>query len=182
MTIRAWLPTIVATAALSAGAIWLAQPSAREITIASDGSIEPREVHVRVHAWGLRPNVIRVAPGQRVRFVVSTDDIKHGFAINELGLNLQLRPGQETRSPVVDVRMPEGRYAIHCSTFCGLGHASMKGALVVGSPGRARARAEPWIASAIAIALVAAAARRFGAAHRQSSSSPRSPSRRRDLE
>jgi heme/copper-type cytochrome/quinol oxidase subunit 2 len=85
---------------------------------------------------------------------VRSEDIAHGFAINELGLNLQPRHGREARSPAVEVNLPEGTYAIHCSVFCGLGHPSMKAKLVVGAPGPAPGRRAPWVASALAVAAV----------------------------
>jgi cytochrome c oxidase subunit 2 len=115
----------------------------------------PREIAVHVYAWGMSPRVIRVDPGESVRFVVSTDDIMHGFAINELGVNLALRPGHAVPSPAVTVGLLEGSYPIHCSVFCGLGHSAMKARLVVGRPGPAPASRAPWLASAAGLAFVA---------------------------
>ena len=111
-----------------------------------------KEFSIRVYAWGFSPKVIRVDPGETVRFRVVSDDIQHGFAINELGLNLQLVSGREVRSPDVKVALPPGKYPIQCSTFCGLGHPSMKASLVVGDPGPTPAAAVPWIASLLALA------------------------------
>ena len=148
LTAGALVPLVVAT-------VWLAGGLAAMVPPADEGDGDGlREIPVRVHAWGFSPSVIRVKPGRAVRFVVVTDDIKHGFAINELHLNLQLRPGQKVRSPVVTVNLPEGTYAIHCSTFCGLGHPSMKARLVVGAPGPPPSARAPWIASALALAAV----------------------------
>jgi cytochrome c oxidase subunit 2 len=112
-----------------------------------------REVGLRAYTWGFAPRVVQVRPGERVRFIVLSEDIEHGFAINELGLNLALRSGKASRSPAVEVNLPEGRYAIHCSAFCGLGHASMKATLVVGDPPPAPGRRAPWMASLASLAL-----------------------------
>lgn len=115
-----------------------------------------REIAVRVHAWGFSPKVVRVGPGETVRFLVRSDDIAHGFAINELHMNLPLRPGREVRSPSVEMTLPEGTYAIHCSVFCGLGHPSMKARLVVGTPPPPPGARAPWIASLLTAGAVAA--------------------------
>jgi heme/copper-type cytochrome/quinol oxidase subunit 2 len=157
--LRALLLTIVAVLPLAAATVWTTGALSRMAAPPDDdGGAGPRDIPVRVHAWGFSPSLVRVKPGQRVRFVVVSDDIKHGFAINELRLNLQLLPGQEVRSPMLEVTLPEGTYAIHCSTFCGLGHPSMKAKLVVGTPGPEPAAAAPWVASALAAAAVAGVA------------------------
>lgn len=154
--LRALLLTACAVLPLAAATVWTTGAFSTMVPPPdAGGAAGPRDVPVRVHAWGFSPSVVRVKPGQRVRFVVVSDDIKHGFAINELRLNLHLLPGQEVRSPMVDVNLPDGTYAIHCSTFCGLGHPSMKAKLVVGTPGPEPAAAAPWIASALAAAAVA---------------------------
>jgi len=114
-----------------------------------------RQIRLRVHAWGFSPNVVRVAPGETVQFIVWSEDLQHGFAINELHLNLALVPGKGVRAPALVVDLPEGTYPIHCSVFCGLGHPSMKAKLVVGAPPPSRALTPPWIASLLGAAVAA---------------------------
>ncbi len=155
---RALLLTAIVAAPLGAAIVWAAYgPWGLVPAIDEAGGSGEREIAVRVHAWGFSPRVIHVAPGQTVRFVASSEDIRHGFAINELGVNLALLPGQPVRSPAVTVALPEGIYEIHCSVFCGLGHPSMKARLVVGAPPRARSSTTPWIASLLALAAAALA-------------------------
>ncbi|HTO96812.1 MAG TPA: cupredoxin domain-containing protein [Myxococcales bacterium] len=120
------------------------------------GSDGVKEVSIRARSWGFTPGVIHVDPGDTVRFLVSSDDIKHGFAINELGFNLQLAPGREVRSPDIRVDLPPGKYTIHCSTFCGLGHSTMKASLVVGDASPATASRIPWLASLFTLAAAGA--------------------------
>jgi len=148
--------TVAAVAALAAAVIWAAYGLAGVIP-ASDGITRDgvRQVAIHGHTWGFSPNVIRVAPGETVQFIVRSDDLQHGFSINELGLNLQLAPGRDMRSPAVKVDLPEGIYPIHCSVFCGIGHPSMKARLVVGTPPPAPGSRLPWIASLLsAVAAV----------------------------
>ena len=128
------------------------------------GSEDVKEITVLARAWEFTPGVIHVQPGDTVRFRVRSEDIKHGFAINELGLNLQLAAGREARSPDLKIGLTPGKYAIHCSTFCGLGHSMMKATLVVGEPPADLAALAPWIASGIALA----AAGSFAARRRRS--------------
>lgn len=129
---------------------------------AGDSAVEevlgdgPREIALRAYAWGFSPRVVRVNPGDTVRFLVESEDIGHGFAINELGLNVQLRPEKQTRTRSVKIEIPEGTYTIHCSVFCGLGHAAMKAHLIVGNPGPPPGTALPWIASLAGLAGFAA--------------------------
>lgn len=166
---RSALLTAVVVIPLAALVAWAAQtPWASDSTNGREADDGVREVAVRVHAWGFSPRTIRVAPGQTVRFVALSEDIGHGFAINELGVNLPLRAGHQVRSRAVMVNLPEGIYEIHCSAFCGLGHASMKGRLVVGAPRPRLSIVVPGLASLAVLGSVAgfAAAVRAGCGHR----------------
>lgn len=163
MGVRPALRSLALTAAvvapLAAAVVWLVHAPG-VVGSAPDGAGPDgvREIAVRVHAWGFSPRVVHVKPGQTVRFVARSEDIQHGLAINELGVNLPLAPGGAVRSAAVAVDLPEGVYAIHCSVFCGLGHPSMKAKLVVGTPRPAPGAAAPWIASLLAAGMVAGAA------------------------
>lgn len=153
---RALGMTVAAVLVLGALTVWAASGlggiTAAEDEVRRDGV---RQITLRVHAWGFSPNVIRVAPGEAVQFVVWSEDLRHGFAINELRLNLPLVPGKGMRSPAVTVNLPEGTYPIHCSVFCGLGHPSMKAKLVVGTPPPSRVGTLPWLASLLSTAVAA---------------------------
>jgi heme/copper-type cytochrome/quinol oxidase subunit 2 len=121
---RSALLTAVLVIPLATLVVWTAgAPWAPDSTNGREGDDGVREVAVRVYAWGFSPRTINVVPGQTVRFVALSEDIGHGFAINELGVNLPLR------------------------AFCGLGHPSMKGRLVVGAPRPRLSSLAPWLAS-----------------------------------
>ncbi len=151
--VRSVLLTAAAVVLLGTLTIWtVSLPQALLSASPTPGSDGVKDISVRVYAWGFSPRVIRVEPGDTVRFRVVSDDIQHGFAINELGLNLQLVSGREVRSPDVKVALPPGKYPIQCSTFCGLGHSSMKASLIVGDPGPTPGATVPWLASLLALA------------------------------
>jgi cytochrome c oxidase subunit 2 len=153
---RALGVTAAAVLGLGALTVWAAHGLGGSIA-AGDGVAQDgvRPIALRVHTWGFSPNVIRVARGETVQFVVWSEDLRHGFAINELRLNLPLVPGKGVRSPAVTVDLPDGVYPIHCSVFCGLGHPSMKAKLVVGTPPASRAATLPWLASLLGVAMAA---------------------------
>jgi heme/copper-type cytochrome/quinol oxidase subunit 2 len=154
-SVRALVTTASAVLVIAAAIVWASYPHTDGTGGAGDVAANGvREMTVTVYGWGMTPSVIRVVPGQRVRFVVTTDDVMHGFAINELGVNLALAPGRASRSADVHVNLAEGTYAIHCSVFCGLGHGSMKARLIVGSPPPDPKRMAPWIASGASVMLV----------------------------
>ena len=126
-------------------------------TTAAEGDVRDgvREITLRAHTWGFSPRVVYVEPQETVRFLIQSEDIHHGFAINELGVHVPLQPERQTRTAAVRAELPEGIYTIHCSSFCGLGHVSMKGHLVVGQPPPSPARLLPWAASLASLGMVA---------------------------
>ena len=162
---RSALLTTAAVLLLAALAIWTVEGIGGFLSVSpTAGSDGVKDVSIHARSWGFTPRVIQVEPGDTVRFKVVSDDIKHGFAINELGLNLQLAVDREVRSPDVKIALPPGKYTIHCSTFCGLGHSTMKASLVVGDPRPSAAARVPWLASLLTLAaatsFAALAARR----------------------
>jgi cytochrome c oxidase subunit 2 len=149
---RSALLTTAAVLLLATIAVWVQGLGALLSVSPTAGSEGVKDIFIHARAWGFTPRVIHVEPGDTVRFRVVSDDIKHGFAINELGLNLQLTPDREVRSPDVKIALLPGKYTIQCSTFCGLGHSTMKASLVVGDPHPAAAARVPWLALLLTLA------------------------------
>ncbi len=109
-----------------------------------------REFNISSLQWDYDPAALKVEPGDTVRFIVTSDDIMHGFAINELGINLALKPDVGvSQEMVIPEDMPSGVYTMYCSIFCGIGHPYMKGAMLVGEPGFEVSKILPYIATAI---------------------------------
>ena len=107
-----------------------------------------REFRVLAPQWYYRPAFIRMDRGDTVKFIVTSGDIMHGFAINELGINLALSPGVSVAQEVVIPQdIEEGTYTMYCSIFCGIGHPYMKGNLIIGHPGEGFARFLPHLAT-----------------------------------
>ncbi len=88
-----------------------------------------RVIDVTAKQYEYNPDPIVVISGEQVQLNVSTLDVSHGFSIPEFKINSSLLPGKpETITFKPDA---EGKYAIHCTIFCGMGHFVMGGHLVV---------------------------------------------------
>ena len=75
---------------------------------------------------------IRVPAGSTVTFYITSADVLHGFQVVGTNLNVMVIPGQVTK---VTVRFEEPRtYGILCNEYCGAGHHTMEGRLVVVPP------------------------------------------------
>jgi len=74
-------------------------------------------------------NTLYVKAGQVVDLELVSDDVAHSFFIYELGVHIDAIPGHDNHywlradSP--------GQYKIECTQFCGTGHYTMIGQLVV---------------------------------------------------
>lgn len=85
--------------------------------------------------WSFSPAAIEVNPGDKVRFIITSQDMMHGFTVNELGINLGISPNQTiTKEVTVPSDIKEGIYPVYCSVYCGIGHPYMKARIVVGNP------------------------------------------------
>ena len=113
---------------------------------------------ISVQEWYFSPAVIRVNPGEKVKFVVTSKDVWHGFAINEMGINLTI-PSEKTvtKEVVIPADIADGVYTMYCSVFCGLGHPYLKGQVIIGNPklllGVGLGRILPYIAT-LAMAVI----------------------------
>lgn len=56
-------------------------------------------------------------------------DRAHGFAVPDLKLEAEIKPGETTRLRFVPNKL--GTFSFHCNRFCGSGHEDMNGQIVV---------------------------------------------------
>ncbi|MDP3963531.1 MAG: cupredoxin domain-containing protein [bacterium] len=88
-----------------------------------------KEFTVTARQFSFEPGTIRVNVGDRVKLRVTSIDVEHGLAIPEFSVNEQLPPNTER---VVEFTADKaGTFTIFCSVFCGSGHGSMRGTLIV---------------------------------------------------
>jgi len=88
-----------------------------------------REIRVSARRFAFTPKTITVAKGERIKLVVTAEDVDHGFAIKEFGIDQEIK-AKETK--VIELTPDkEGRFQFTCSVFCGDGHGDMVGELIV---------------------------------------------------
>jgi len=72
---------------------------------------------------------LRVPAGRPVRLLITSRDVIHSFYVPALRVKQDALPGRYTQTWFTAER--PGRYEIFCAEYCGLGHSSMLGELVV---------------------------------------------------
>lgn len=80
-------------------------------------------------AWSFMPAELTVPAGAEITFVATTVDVIHGFNIEGTRLNMMLIPGQISRNTYT-FKEP-GEYLMICHEYCGLGHHTMAGKIIV---------------------------------------------------
>ncbi len=89
----------------------------------------PVEIKMTARQFEFEPKLITVQKGKPVRLLISSTDVQHGFAIEELGVNKKLKANAVTAVEFTPTRV--GRFPFECSVMCGSGHDEMAGELVV---------------------------------------------------
>ncbi|MBI2139945.1 cupredoxin domain-containing protein [Candidatus Woesearchaeota archaeon] len=93
-----------------------------------------RVVEVKAYRFFFEPPKIVVNKGEKIRLVVSAEDVPHGFEIEGFeipGYNIEtvIMPGfPMTIDFIADEK---GVWDIICTIYCGFGHSTMKGLFIV---------------------------------------------------
>jgi len=88
----------------------------------------PGDVYLLAQRWKWYP-ILKLEKGQTYRLHVSSLDIQHGLSIQPTNLNFQILPGYDY---VITLTPPQsGEFAIVCNEYCGLGHHTMIGQMIV---------------------------------------------------
>ncbi len=113
-----------------------------------------KEFDIEGPQWEFEPRVIVVSPGDSIRILLTSPDVTHGFAINELGINTSYSPNDGGLVEVVIPEdTPEGTYTMYCSIFCGSGHSHMKGTIIVGDVDADAGGVLPYAASSLMVVI-----------------------------
>ena len=151
---RLWLWLIILTSVLMAlitvGWLWVGEqnvPVQSRLTTPEDFE---KQVAAFTQKFQVSPGVVRVPPGQDAYMMakmwnwtpelrlkagqtyniwLSSRDVLHGFSITGAGLNVMAAPGHAYRVRLTP--QEPGEYLIICNEYCGVGHASMTGKIVV---------------------------------------------------
>lgn len=90
---------------------------------------EVKVFNVEAKQFAFVPATITVNEGDTVRLIVKSTDVDHGIGISEFGVLKTVKAG--TTETVEFVANKKGSFTIFCSVFCGGGHGTMTGTLVV---------------------------------------------------
>ena len=82
-----------------------------------------KEFTVQAIRFGFTPNTITVQKGDEVHITIESLDTTHGMKIPELGVSGD--------TSIEFVATKAGTFTWYCNNFCGSGHSSMKGTLIV---------------------------------------------------
>jgi cytochrome c oxidase subunit 2 len=86
------------------------------------------DVYLQAQMWRYYP-ILKLRKGQTYRLHVSSMDLQHGFSLQPVNMNFQILPGYDhvlTVTPTI-----AGDYSVICNEFCGIGHHTMTGKIIV---------------------------------------------------
>jgi len=110
------------------------------VTTLPDGS-----VHVTMIAmmFAFVPNEVHVPVGHPVTFRITSMDVTHGFEITGTNANTMVVPGYVSQLTYT-FRKP-GEHLVVCNEYCGVGHHTMQGKVIV-DPAGTTAASPPAVA------------------------------------
>lgn len=88
-----------------------------------------RVINVEAFRFDFNPNPLVVNKGEKVKLIITSTDVAHGFALSEFNINAQLLAGKPTTIEFVADK--QGTFRFFCSVYCGGGHSGMRGKLIV---------------------------------------------------
>ena len=113
---------IILTTGLVVSGIWLIGQSPAAPT-------GPHEIQVSAKKYEFDPSTITVKKGEHVKLIITAIDHDHGFKLEAFQIDKVLK--KERATTIEFTADKAGTFPFHCSHFCGMGHAKMKGQLVV---------------------------------------------------
>lgn len=87
------------------------------------------EAYILAQTWTFLPNRIEVPVGSTLTLYVTSKDVQHGFVLQKTNLNMMIIPGQV--SSLTATFDEPGEYKFICHEYCGVGHQTMFGTVVV---------------------------------------------------
>jgi len=108
----------------------LAAASATALLRVDARAAPPRVIKVHARRFVFTPNRITLAPHERVVFELTAEDTTMGFSIPQFGVRADVPPG--TVVNLAAEAGDAGTVQFLCDIFCGSGHETMNGVLVVG--------------------------------------------------
>src|SRR3989344_6180410 len=88
-----------------------------------------QEFTITAKQFAFEPETIEITKGDKVRLIVTSKDVPHGFSILEYGISERLNPGEPVT--IEFIADQEGEFILCCSLYCGSEHGAMKGKRIV---------------------------------------------------
>src|SRR3989338_5940575 len=89
-----------------------------------------REIEVKAFQYGWEPANIVVKKGEKIRFIIETADVTHGFELEGIiipGWDPNKAVKKESKT-ILEINADEaGVWDLVCTAYCGPGHTGMKG-------------------------------------------------------
>lgn len=90
------------------------------------------ELQMVARMWAFQPSVVRLPAGSTVDLYVTSQDIIHGFKVDNKNVNLMAVPGAIN---YIQVTFDEpGEFFFACHEFCGAAHHTMAGRFIIEEP------------------------------------------------
>jgi cytochrome c oxidase subunit 2 len=90
---------------------------------------QPRTIKVSAKRFTFTPSEIALKKGQPVVFELTTEDVFMGFNVPDFGVRSDIVPGRTTKMSLTPDKA--GTFVFLCDVFCGDGHETMSGRMVV---------------------------------------------------
>ena len=88
-----------------------------------------RVIKVTARKFVFTPNEIKLRKGEPVIFEFTTEDVFMGFNAPDFNVRMDIVPGKTTRLRLTPDKA--GTFVFLCDVFCGDGHESMSGKILV---------------------------------------------------
>ncbi|MFB3891944.1 MAG: cupredoxin domain-containing protein [Phycisphaerae bacterium] len=86
-------------------------------------------IKVTAKQFEFSPSEITVTKGQPVLLELTSLDVRHGLNCPGLGIRADINPHQVTQLRFTPKKA--GKFPFHCDVFCGIGHGTMTGTIIV---------------------------------------------------
>jgi cytochrome c oxidase subunit 2 len=98
---------------------------------ASSTTIDPNDpvVSITAHEFSYAPDTITLQEGVAVTLDLTSEDVHHGFNLPDFDVRADVLPGIHTKLRLVPNK--KGSFVFLCDYYCGFGHETMNGMLVV---------------------------------------------------
>jgi cytochrome c oxidase subunit 2 len=97
--------------------------------LATGAFSQEKVIRIEARKFEFVPDTVTLQVGVPVVFELYAPETHMGFAVDALGLNLDLPAGKPVRLPFTPAKTGEFEFA--CDVFCGSGHEEMSGTLKV---------------------------------------------------